>query len=122
LEGAIETLDALERGQEKRLEIVFLDASDEALLRRYSSTRRPHPLSTTGEDRGAQAVGDGLHRERELLAAFRARATIVARVTATGWAGPIPVAWLRTRFNWNRAAASGGTTYSQSGPQPVWMP
>lgn len=77
LKGAVETLDALEKEQDKKLEIVFLDASDEALLRRYSSTRRPHPLSTTGEERGAHAVVDGLHQERELLAAFRARATIV---------------------------------------------
>lgn len=77
LKGAVETLDALEKEQDKKLEVVFLDASDEALLRRYSSTRRPHPLSTTGEERSAHAVVDGLHQERELLAAFRARATIV---------------------------------------------
>ena len=82
LQGAVETLDLLEKEQDKKLEIVFLDASDEALLRRYSSTRRPHPLSTTGEERGAHAVVEGLHRERELLAAFRARATIVIDTSA----------------------------------------
>ena len=77
LAGAVETLDRLQKEQGQALEVVFLDASDEALLRRYSSTRRPHPLSTVGEDRGAQAVVDGLHIERELLAGLRARATLV---------------------------------------------
>jgi UPF0042 nucleotide-binding protein len=77
LQGAVETLDGLSAAGSQRLEVVFLDASDEALLRRYSSTRRPHPLSTMGDEQGAHAVVDGLQRERELLAAFRARATIV---------------------------------------------
>jgi UPF0042 nucleotide-binding protein len=82
LQGAVETLDGLGHEREAKVEIVFLDASDEALLRRYSSTRRPHPLSTTGEERGAHAVLDGLVRERELLAALRARATIVIDTTS----------------------------------------
>ena len=49
-----------------RVEIVFLDARDEALLRRFSSTRRPHPLSPEGE------VLEGVRREREELAPVRA--------------------------------------------------
>ena len=83
LQGVVGTLDGLGRARQGKVEVVFLDASDEALLRRYSSTRRPHPLSTSGEDeRGAHAVLDGLSRERELLAALRARATIVIDTTA----------------------------------------
>src|SRR6266446_5705179 len=31
-----------------RIEILFLDASDEILVRRYSETRRPHPLAQSG--------------------------------------------------------------------------
>ena len=53
-----------------RLEVLFLDASDEVLLRRFSETRRRHPLS--GKDIRA-ASG----RERELLAAMRERPTAV---------------------------------------------
>jgi UPF0042 nucleotide-binding protein len=81
LQNAVQTLEALGRARESKVEIVFLDASDEALLRRYSSTRRPHPLSTSDE-RGAHAVLDGLQRERELVAALRDRATIVIDTTS----------------------------------------
>lgn len=66
------------------LTVLFLDASDEALLRRFSSTRRPHPLTTTseaGSEQGALAVLDGIRMERELLTALRARASIVLDTT-----------------------------------------
>ncbi len=53
------------------LEILFLEASDEALVRRYSQTRRTHPLA---EGRG---VVEGIHKEREMLAGIRALATLV---------------------------------------------
>ena len=49
-----------------RVEVLFLDARDEALLRRFSSTRRPHPLSPDGD------VLEGVHRERTELAPVRA--------------------------------------------------
>jgi RNase adapter protein RapZ len=66
------------------LTVLFLDASDEALLRRFSSTRRPHPLTTSseaGSEQGAMAVLDGIRIERELLTALRARASIVLDTT-----------------------------------------
>jgi RNase adapter protein RapZ len=66
------------------LTVLFLDASDEALLRRFSSTRRPHPLTTSseaGSEQGALAVLDGVRIERELLTALRARASIVLDTT-----------------------------------------
>ena len=51
--------------------LVFIEASDEALLRRFSETRRPHPL---GHDR---PVREGLHRERELMAPIRKLADMI---------------------------------------------
>lgn len=42
-------------------EILFLDARDEVLIRRYSETRRQHPLAPTG------SLIDGIKREREEL-------------------------------------------------------
>ncbi len=48
--------------------LVFLEASEEALVRRYSETRRPHPL---GKD---QSVAGSLRRERRKLAPIRALA------------------------------------------------
>ncbi|WP_129337168.1 RNase adapter RapZ [Cellulomonas endophytica] len=60
-------LDGLrEQGVEYR--ILFLDASDEVLVRRYEQVRRPHPLQ--GEGR----ILDGIAAERALLADLRERA------------------------------------------------
>ena len=54
-----------------RLEVVFLDSADETLTRRFSETRRRHPLSPDGN------VADGIALERKLLAALRALADLV---------------------------------------------
>ena len=55
--------------------LVFIEASDEALLRRFSETRRPHPL---GHDR---PIREGLRRERELMAPIRKLADVVIDTT-----------------------------------------
>ncbi len=55
--------------------LVFIEASDEALLRRFSETRRPHPL---GHDR---PVREGLRRERELMRPIRKLADLVIDTT-----------------------------------------
>lgn len=62
----------------RELVVLFLDAADEMLLRRYNETRRPHPLSNLAGDgtRGSIAVLDGILIERERLVPLRARATI----------------------------------------------
>jgi UPF0042 nucleotide-binding protein len=51
--------------------ILFVDASDEVLVRRFESTRRPHPLQ--GNDR----IVDGISKERERLREVRAVADVV---------------------------------------------
>ena len=43
------------------LEILFMDASDSALVKRYKETRRVHPLAADGR------VEDGIKKEREML-------------------------------------------------------
>jgi RNase adapter protein RapZ len=58
------------RSSGHRLEVMFLDASDPVLLRRFSETRRRHPLS--GDD-----LLDGIRRDRELMAEMRQGAAIV---------------------------------------------
>jgi RNase adapter protein RapZ len=50
-----------------RVDVVFLDATDEALLRRYSETRRRHPLSG-----GGGSVQEGVAAERTALAGLKA--------------------------------------------------
>jgi UPF0042 nucleotide-binding protein len=54
-----------------RYRILFLEADEETLLRRYKETRRRHPLAPRG------TVASGIARERELLAPVRARADVV---------------------------------------------
>ena len=58
------------RGAGHRLEVMFLDASDEVLLRRFSETRRRHPLS--GDD-----LIEGVRRDREVMAELRHGAAVV---------------------------------------------
>src|SRR5208282_6257381 len=57
-------------------QILFLDASDEVLARRYSETRRPHPMGQSGA-----SVGDSIVRERLALAEMRERASRVFDTT-----------------------------------------
>jgi len=51
-----------------RVEVLFLDAADEVLLRRFSETRRPHPLAGEG------SIQEGIVRERKALEGMRALA------------------------------------------------
>jgi UPF0042 nucleotide-binding protein len=84
LDDAAAAINELSSPGERNVEVLFLDASDEAILRRFSSTRRPHPLSTTvepGSEGSAVAVLDGVRLERELLTSLRARATVVVDTT-----------------------------------------
>jgi UPF0042 nucleotide-binding protein len=66
-------LDRL-RAEGHRVRILFLDASDEVLVRRFEGTRHRHPLA------GA-LVEENVHRERDLLEPIRAQADIVLDTT-----------------------------------------
>jgi UPF0042 nucleotide-binding protein len=61
--------DLTTQGSDPR--IIFLEASDETLVRRYESVRRPHPLQGDGR------LSEGIAREREVLRDLRAEADIV---------------------------------------------
>ncbi|CAB4370328.1 MAG: RNase adapter RapZ [Actinobacteria bacterium] len=51
--------------------VAFLDASDQALVQRFESTRRPHPLQGSGR------IVDGISAEREKLQELLAQADVV---------------------------------------------
>ena len=51
--------------------LLFLEASDESLARRFSETRRPHPVSTE------LSVGEAIQRERQMLSELRGLADLV---------------------------------------------
>ena len=53
-------------------QIVFLDAADEVLMRRYKETRRKHPLAKEGDN-----VLSAIKKERELLKVLRDSADLV---------------------------------------------
>ncbi|HSO31472.1 MAG TPA: RNase adapter RapZ [Labilithrix sp.] len=74
-------LSTLEDGGRRDLHVLFLDASDETILRRFSETRRPHALAMSGTLGGAAGVLEGVALERERLAPLRARATHVVDTT-----------------------------------------
>jgi RNase adapter protein RapZ len=69
-QGLVSVLDHL-RATDVAHRLLFLDASEQALLNRYKETRRRHPLAPAG------TVEEGIARERDLLAPLRARADIV---------------------------------------------
>ena len=56
--------------------LVFLEASDDVLVRRQEAARRPHPLQGSGR------LLDGLQRERVVLADLRSEADLVIDTTA----------------------------------------
>jgi UPF0042 nucleotide-binding protein len=56
------------RNASHHVQVVFFDASDDVLLRRFSETRRPHPLAGEG------SIQDGISLEREALQSIRALA------------------------------------------------
>lgn len=66
------------RGEGVRIRSIFLDASNDALMRRYSETRRPHPLSTSADgSSAAPALVEAIEQERALLAALREVSTVM---------------------------------------------
>lgn len=56
---------------EVEVTLLFLETSDDVLVRRFSETRRPHPLAID------RPVIEGIRRERELLGDIRSRADMV---------------------------------------------
>lgn len=70
LEGLSDILTDLRRDGHL-VRIVFLDASDEVLVRRFSESRRPHPLAPGG------SALEGIWAEREWLAFLKAKADLV---------------------------------------------
>lgn len=69
------------RDQGVAVRSIFFDANTETLMRRFSETRRPHPLrhdqSPSSSDDGHRALLEAITLERELLAALRVESTVL---------------------------------------------
>ncbi len=84
LDDVLPAVDALKAGR-KRVRILFLDAADDVLIRRFEGTRRRHPQEARG-------VEESINEERKLLSAIRDRADLVVD------SGELNVNQLRTRL------------------------
>ncbi len=69
--GLIEVIDRFQDRHGHALELLYLDAREDVLLRRFSETRRRHPMAP------AESPGEGITREFDLLVPIRARADIL---------------------------------------------
>ena len=74
LEGLEEVLDQL-KAEGYKFEILFLDADDRTLVKRYKETRRTHPLAMTGR------VDEGIQKERECLSFLKEHADYIIDTT-----------------------------------------
>ncbi len=71
----IHTLERLRLTPGRRVDLVFADAAEDSLLRRYSETRRRHPLAPE------RRVADGIAAEQALLADLRIAADLLIDTT-----------------------------------------
>jgi len=85
--GALAERIAALRAQGVGARVLFLEATPEALLRRYAETRRRHPLAD-----GERTLAEAIERERALLAGVR---ELGARIDTSGVAPAALRQWLR---------------------------
>jgi len=71
----IAAIDGLVQRSDVVAQVLYLDASDGVLVRRYSETRRRHPLAPAGPPLA------GIEKEKELLMPIRARADVLIETT-----------------------------------------
>ena len=76
LPGLVPLIDQL-RSEGMNVRPIFLDASTDALVRRFSETRRPHPLTAPSETDNARALIEAIELERALLADLREVSTVI---------------------------------------------
>ena len=76
LPGLVPLIDQL-RSEGLHVHPIFLDANTDALLRRFSETRRPHPLTAPSEGDNARALVEAIELERALLADLREISTVI---------------------------------------------
>lgn len=69
--GVSGLLDQLAADPDLDVQLLFIDANVDKLIRRYSETRRRHPLTS------ARTPGEGIEQEMELLAPLKARADVL---------------------------------------------
>ncbi|WP_424944418.1 RNase adapter RapZ [Aliiroseovarius crassostreae] len=74
-EAMLDLIETLREDPRYRMELLYLDCSQDVLVRRYSETRRRHPLAPS------ETPVDGIVREAQLLEPVRGRADILIDTT-----------------------------------------
>ncbi len=110
----IEAIDSLAKTPELGAELLYLDCAPEVLLRRFSETRRRHPLAP------AESPDIGIARELDLLAPIRVRADVLLdtseltphdlRADIERWYAPggtAPLALTLNSFSYKRGVPRG---------------
>jgi RNase adapter protein RapZ len=75
IDALISAIDGMTNRHDIATQVLYLDASEEELVRRFSETRRRHPLVESG------SLLSGISREKELLVPIRARADVLIETT-----------------------------------------
>lgn len=75
IDALISAIDGMTKRPDIATQVLYLDASEEELVRRFSETRRRHPLVESG------SLLSGISREKELLVPIRARADVLIETT-----------------------------------------
>jgi len=70
-EAILDLLEALEANADVAPQLLYLDCRSEEILRRYSSTKRPHPIAK------APSLAEAIAHEQELLRPLKARADVL---------------------------------------------
>ena len=111
--------------------VIFVDATDEALVRRFESVRRPHPLQGQGR------MLDGIMHERELLADLRSEADVlidtsglnvhqlsakVSQIFAGSGGPPLRIAVMSFGFKYGIPLDADLVFDMRFLPNPFWIP
>ncbi|MEM7733251.1 MAG: RNase adapter RapZ [Pseudomonadota bacterium] len=112
--GLIEVIDRFSAGHDAALQVLYLDCNRDVLLRRFSETRRRHPLAP------ADSPEQGIDRELDLLGPIKARADLLLdtsemspndlRGDLARWfapAGSAPIALTVHSFSYKRGLPRG---------------
>ena len=75
IDALISAIDGMTNRPDIATQVLYLDASEEELVRRFSETRRRHPLVESS------SLLSGISREKELLVPIRARADVLIETT-----------------------------------------
>ncbi|MBJ7260787.1 MAG: RNase adapter RapZ [Acidimicrobiia bacterium] len=66
-----------------RTQILFLDASDDVLVRRFEASRRPHPLADATNAGEGTGIASGIERERILLESIKGQSDLIIDTSST---------------------------------------